>query len=200
MSPGSGHHGGCQPPQTSTPGLSNRAAARTTQAGWYIWRDAKPDGSPPNNWGSFFGGPAWTFDEHTGQYYLHQFVKQQPDLNWRNPQVKNAMLETLRFWMRRGVDGFRMDVIGLIYKDPALRDNPPNPHARPDLPENDLHGRQLHVHNMDQDDVHSVIREIRAALDEFDDRCGIGELWGPLDRWVRYYGPNGDELHLPLAV
>jgi alpha-glucosidase len=165
---------------------------------WYIWRDAKPDGAPPNNWGSFFGGPAWTFDERTGQYYLHQFVKEQPELNWRNPEVKEAMLDTLRFWLRRGVDGFRMDVIGLIYKDPELRDNPPNPHASPDLPENDLHGRQLQLFNMDQDDVHGVLREIRAVLDEFEDRCGIGELWGPLDRWVRYYGERGDELHMPF--
>lgn len=178
--------------------IESRSSRDNPKRDYYIWRDPRPDGSPPNNWGSFFGGPAWTYDEHTGQYYLHQFVKEQPELNWRNPQVKEAMLETLRFWLRRGVDGFRMDVIGLIYKDPQLRDNPINPNASPDLPPNDLFSRLLPVYNLDQDDVHPVIREIRAVLDEFDDRCGIGELWGPLDRWVRYYGEKGDELHLPF--
>ena len=84
---------------------------------------------PPNNWGSFFGGPARTFDEQTTQYYLHQFVPKQPELNWRNPEVQAVMLDTLRFWLDRGVDGFRMDVIGLIIKDEQLRDNPPNPDA-----------------------------------------------------------------------
>lgn len=178
--------------------IESRSSRDNPKRDWYIWRDPKPDGSPPNNWGSFFGGPAWTFDPHTGQYYLHQFVKEQPELNWRNPEVKAAMLETLRFWMRRGVDGFRMDVIGLIIKDAELRDNPPNPNAPADLPANDLFSRLLPVYNMDQDEVHAVIREIRAVLDEFPDRCGIGELWGPLERWVKYYGEHGEELHLPF--
>lgn len=166
---------------------------------WYIWRDPQPDGSPPNNWGSFFGGPAWTLDEATGQYYLHQFVKEQPELNWRNPELRAVMLDTLRFWLKRGVDGFRMDVIGLIIKDRDLRDNPLNPDADPNLPANDLFSRLQQIYNLDQDDVHDVIREIRGVLDEFDDRCGIGELWGPLPRWVRYYGAApGDELQLPF--
>jgi alpha-glucosidase len=176
----------------------SRSSKDSPKRDWYIWRDPAPDGSPPNNWGSFFGGPAWTLDPTTGQYYMHQFVKEQPELNWRNPEVKSAMLETLRFWMRRGVDGFRMDVIGLIYKDPLLRDNPPDPNANPALPANDLFSRQLHIYNQDQEDVHEAICEIRQVLDEFDDRVGIGELWGPLPRWVRYYGEKGEELHLPF--
>ncbi len=178
--------------------IESRSSRDNPKRDWYIWRDPKPDGSPPNNWGSFFGGPAWTFDAHTGQYYMHQFVKEQPELNWRNPEVKAAMLETLRFWMRRGVDGFRMDVIGLIIKDAELRDNPVNPNAPANLPENDLFSRLHQVYNMDQDEVHDVLREIRAVLDEFPDRCGIGELWGPLDRWVKYYGAHGEELHMPF--
>ncbi len=178
--------------------MSSRSSKDNPKRDWYIWRDPAPDGSPPNNWGSFFGGPAWTFDPKTDQYYMHQFVKEQPELNWRNPEVKAAMLDTLRFWMRRGVDGFRMDVIGLIYKDPQLRNNPPNPDADPALPANDLHNRQLQIYNLDQDDVHGVIREIRQVLDEFDDRVGIGELWGPLPRWIRYYGEYGEELQLPF--
>jgi alpha-glucosidase len=169
---------------------------------WYLWRDPKPDGSPPNNWGSFFGGPAWTLDAQTGQYYLHQFVKEQPDLNWRNPQVVEAMLETLRFWLRRGVDGFRMDVIGLIIKDADLRDNPLNLSAPANLPPNDLFNRQHHIYNENQEDVHPVLRQIRQVLDEFsssgEERCAIGELWGDIKSWVRYYGELGDELHLPF--
>ncbi len=178
--------------------IEARRSRRSPQRNWYIWADPKPDGSPPNNWGSFFGGPAWTFEPASGQYYLHQFVKEQPELNWRSPELKAAMLDTLRFWLRRGVDGFRMDVVGLLIKDAALRDNPPNPHADPRLSPNDLHGRQLAVYTEDQDEVHAIIRQIRQTLDEFDDRVGIGELWGPLPRWVRYYGEQGEELQLPF--
>ncbi len=176
----------------------SRSSRDNLKRDWYIWRDPKPDGSPPNNWGSFFGGPAWRFDAATGQYYLHQFVPEQPELNWRNPMVKEAMLDTLRFWLDRGVDGFRMDVIALIIKDELLRDNPVNPDAPPDLPDNDLFGRLQQVYNMDQDEVHPILKEIRAVLDEYDERVGIGELWGPLPRWVKYYGEHGDELHLPF--
>ncbi|MBI4927046.1 MAG: alpha-amylase, partial [Anaerolineae bacterium] len=178
--------------------LESRSSRDNPKRDWYIWRDAKPDGSPPNNWGSFFGGPAWTFDKLTGQYYMHQFDKGQPELNWRNPDVVQAMMDVLRFWMRRGVDGFRMDVVGLLLKDKDLRDNPINPDAPADLPESDLFSRLLMVHNWDQDEVHEIIKLIRRTLDEFPDRMGIGELWGPMDRWVAYYGKNGDELQLPF--
>lgn len=178
--------------------VESRSSHNNPKRDWYIWRDPKSDGSPPNNWGSFFGGPAWTYDKNTGQYYLHQFVPEQPELNWRNPELKAAMLDTLRFWLDRGVDGFRMDVIGLIIKDEQLRDNPPNPDAPPNLPENDLFRRLLQVYNLDQDEIHPVLREIRQLLDEYDNRVAIGELWGPMDRWVLYYGEAGDELHMPF--
>ena len=177
--------------------IESRSSRDNPKRDWYIWRDPKA-GGPPNNWGSFFGGPAWTLDETTGQYYLHQFVKEQPELNWRNPEVRKAMMDVLRFWMRRGVDGFRMDVVGLLIKDKDLRDNPPDPNASPNLPANDIHGRQLHLYTEDQDEIHDIIKEIRRTLNEFPDRVGIGELWGPMDRWVKYYGENGDELHLPF--
>ncbi|MBN2002200.1 MAG: DUF3459 domain-containing protein [Anaerolineae bacterium] len=178
--------------------LESRSSRDNPKRDWYIWRDSKADGALPNNWGSFFGGPAWTYDAHTGQYYLHQFCKEQPELNWRNPAVRTAMYDTLRFWLERGVDGFRIDVVGLLLKDAALRDNPPNPAPPPGLSENDVFGRLLQVHNMYQPDNHAVMREIRSVLDAYDDRCAIGELWGPLPEWVRYYGENGDELHLPF--
>src|SRR3954466_402071 len=91
--------------------LESKSSRTSPKRDWYIWRDPGPDGGPPNNWLSNFGGPAWRFDEATGQYYFHAFLKEQPDLNWRNPDVQHAMHDVLRFWMRRGVDGFRVDVI-----------------------------------------------------------------------------------------
>jgi alpha-glucosidase len=178
--------------------IESRASRNNPKRDWYIWRDAKPDGSPPNNWGSAFGGPAWQFDPPTGQYYLHTFLKEQPDLNWRNPEVRAAMLDVLRFWLGRGVDGFRMDVIGMIFKAPGLPDNPPNPNAAPDLPEADVMGRLLNIYNENQDEVFDVLREIRQLLDGRGDRVGIGEVWYPLKRWIQYYGANNDGLHLPF--
>jgi alpha-glucosidase len=178
---------------------------------WYIWQNPKPvDGkinlqNLPNNWGSYFGGPAWTFDKKTGQYYLHQFAKEQPELNWRNPEVRRAMMDVLRFWLDRGVDGIRMDVIELLIKDAQLRDNPLNPDvAMQHLSPNDISGWQLHIYNQDQEDVHKVIREIRQVFEKYDDRCSIGETWwSKLPRWVKYYGINstglsGNELHMPF--
>lgn len=176
----------------------SRSSRHNPRRDWYIWRDPKPDGTLPNNWGSFFGGPAWTFDKETGQYYLHQFLPEQPELNWRNPEVKEAMFDTLRFWLDRGVDGFRMDVIGLIIKDGKLRDNPPNRNIPANLPENDVFGRLQTVFNLDQDEVHDILKEIRQLVDSYSERVTIGELWGPLDRWVKYYGAKSDEIHLPF--
>jgi alpha-glucosidase len=112
--------------------------------------------------------------------------------------VREAMMDVLRFWMERGVDGFRMDVVGLLIKDAELRDNPPNPDADPNLPPNDIFSRQLQIYNQDQDEVHEIIRDFRRLLDEYGDRCGIGEVWFELPRWITYYGENGDGLHLPF--
>jgi len=187
--------------------VESRSSRDNPKRDWYFWRDPKPDGSPPNNWGSVFGGPAWTWDEATGQYYLHQFLKEQPELNWRNPEVRAAMLDVLRFWLDRGVDGFRIDVIGMLIKDEQLRDNPPNPNADPALSPDDLYRRRLPVYNRDQDEVHEVIGEIRRLLDEYGERCAIGEVWyEDLARWIRFYGVDGagstgsprGGLHLPF--
>lgn len=178
--------------------IESRSSRDNPKRNWYIWRDAKPDGGFPNNWGSAFGGPAWTWDETTGQYYLHQFLKEQPDLNWRNPEVQAAMENVLRFWLDRGADGFRIDVIGMIIKDAQLRDNPPKPNVSPGLHPDDIFGRQLHLYNEDQDEVHEIIRSFRRLLDQYKDRCAIGELGYDLPRWIKYYGENGDGLHLPF--
>lgn len=180
----------------------SRSSRESPKRDWYIWRDPKPDGSLPNNWVSMFGGPAWEWDESTGQYYLHTFVKEQPDLNWRNPEVKAAMLDVLRFWLERGVDGFRIDVAHFIIKDPELRDNPPNPHARPESVRAHAWADQRHVHDLGHPDVHGVYREVRQLLDRYSverPRVSIGEIhefhW---PAWVSYYGQNLDELHMPF--
>jgi alpha-glucosidase len=178
--------------------IESRSSRDNPKRNWYIWSDGRPDGSLPNNWGSPFGGPAWTLDPPTGQFYLHQFLPEQPELNWREPDLVAAMLEVLRFWLDRGVDGFRMDVVGMILKDADLRNNPPNPAAEPTLHADDIFGRQLHVFNEDQDDVHEVIRMFRSVLDEYSDRVAIGELGYGMSRWVKYYGTDGDGLHLPF--
>jgi len=162
---------------------------------WYIWRDSASDGSQPNNWISNFGGSAWTWDAGTGQYYYHAYLAEQPDLNWRNPDVRAAMHEALRFWLRRGVDGFRVDVIWHLIKDAAFRDNPPNPAwtmADPDIE------RLLQSHSTDQPEVHQVIAGMRQVLEEFDDRVLIGEIYLPVEKLVAYYGLNLRGAHLPF--
>jgi alpha-glucosidase len=106
--------------------VASRSSNEDAKRDWYLWADPGPDGSPPNNWLSVFGGPAWTFDEGTGQYYYHAYLPEQPDLNWRNPEVRAAMFDVLRFWLERGVDGFRVDALRQLVKDERLRDNPPN--------------------------------------------------------------------------
>jgi len=173
--------------------VESRSSRSSPKRDWYVWRDPKPDGSPPNNWRSAFGGPAWTFDEATGQYYLHSFLKEQPDLNWRNPEVERAMHDTLRFWLRRGVDGFRMDVIGQIVKHPDLPDNPPNPR----YVEGSLQPRYLLRYNRNYEEVYEAVRRIRKVLDEFPGSVAVGEVFGSHQEIARYYGGDAvDGLHL----
>lgn len=173
----------------------SRCSKDNPKRDWYIWRDPKPDGSPPNNWLSFFGGPAWTLDEKTGQYYLHQFVPEQPELNYRNPEVKAAMLDVIDFWMRKGVDGLRVDVIWLMMKDPDLRDNPPNPDWDGVNPFNSI----IHKYNMGLPEVHDLIKEFRAVLDRYPERFMIGEIYLPNEELMHYYG-NNDECHTPYNM
>jgi alpha-glucosidase len=175
--------------------VQSRSSRTNAKRDWYIWRDGKADGTPPNNWLSQFGGPAWTYDAATGQYYLHSFLREQPDLNWRNPDVRAAMLDTLKFWLDRGVDGFRVDVIWLLIKEEGLRDNPPNPAYQPAHAEIN---RLLQVHNADQLEVHEVIAEMRALLDRYAERVLIGEIYLPLERLVAYYGKDLSGAHLPF--
>ena len=146
-----------------------------------MWRDPAPDGGPPNNWRSAFAavGSAWTFHEPTGQYYLHSFTPHQPDLNWDNPEVEAAMHDVLRFWLNRGADGFRIDVIYKIAKDPELRDNEPGLR-----------------HDEDWPTIHDRLRGIRAVVDEYDNRMLVGEVYLMDLRRVVEYINTGDQLHL----
>jgi alpha-glucosidase len=172
-----------------------RSSRSSPKRDWYLWRDPAPTGGPPNNWLSHFGGSAWEWDETTGQYYYHAFLKEQPDLNWRNPAVQEAMLDALRFWLRRGVDGFRVDVIWQLVKDDLFRDNPPDPDYHPGLPP---HRAFQSLYNADRPEVHDVIARMRAALDQYEDRVLIGEIYLPVDRLVTYYGTDGRGAHLPF--
>ena len=175
--------------------IESRSSRDNPKRDWYIWRDPAPDGGPPNNWLSHFGGPAWTYDEHSGQYYMHQFVKQQPELNYRNPDVAKAMLDIMRFWLDRGVDGFRVDVIGLMMKDPLFRDEPPNPAWDGIKPFDSL----LHIYTANLPEVHDLIRQMRLVLDSYDDRMMVGETYMPNEDLVIYYGgPDALECHLPF--
>jgi len=173
----------------------SRSSRDDPRRDWYIWRDAAPDGGPPNNWISNFGGSAWEWDEATGQYYYHAFLKEQPDLNWRNPELRNAMYDVLRFWLDKGVDGFRVDVIWHLIKDAGFRDNPPNPAYRPGQPEIE---RNLQVHSADQAHVHEVIAEMREVIEAYPERLLIGEIYLPLDRLMTYYGHDNRGVHLPF--
>lgn len=167
-----------------------------SKADWYIWKDPKPDGSLPNNWGSVFGGVAWSWNEARQQYYFHQFDPGQPDLNWRNPDVKSAMLDVLRFWMDRGVDGFRMDVVYMVWKHPDMPDQPLIEGAS-GRGEADIYGTQHQIYSMDYDGIHDVMKELRSVLDEYGDKVMIGEIWLPLETRLKYYG-DGDEFHMPF--
>jgi alpha-glucosidase len=172
-----------------------RSSRQNPKRDWYIWRDAAPDGGAPNNWVSNFGGSGWEWDEATGQYYYHAFLKEQPDLNWRNPQLREAMHEALRFWMRRGVDGFRVDVMWHLMKDADFTDDPLNPGYTEGMP--DIR-RVFQVNSADRPEVHEVVRGIREVIDEFDDRVLIGEIYLPVERLVAYYGADLKGAHLPF--
>lgn len=175
--------------------VASRTSRDDPRRDWYIWRDPGPDGGPPNNWLSEFGGSAWTYDEASGQYYYHAFLAQQPDLNWRNPAVREAIYEVMRFWLRRGVDGFRVDVIWHLIKDAQFRDNPPNPHYHEGRPP---HEKILTQYSTDQPEVHEVIAEMRRVTDEFDARVLIGEIYLPVQRLVAYYGNDLTGAQMPF--
>lgn len=158
---------------------SNRGNAK---ADWYVWADARPDGTAPTNWLSVFGGPAWEWDGTRQQYYMHNFLASQPDLNFHCSEVQDALLETVRFWLRRGVDGFRLDTVNYYFHDRRLRDNPPMPPGgKPGMPEANPYGRQRHLYDKTQPQNLKFLKRFRALLDEFGERAAVGEV-GDEDR------------------
>lgn len=176
--------------------VESRAGTENPKRDWYLWRDPAADDGPPNNWLSHFGGTAWTLDGRTGQYYYHAFLAQQPDLNWRNPEVRQAMFDVLRFWLAKGVDGFRVDVLWHIVKDAEFRDDPRNPDW---VPDNGPYESLLHVYSTDRPEVHEIVREMRAVLQEGSgERLLIGEIYLPVERLVTYYGENCCGAQLPF--
>ena len=172
-----------------------RSSRESPKRDWYIWRDPAPDGGPPNNWRSNFGGGAWQWEEKTGQYYYHAFLKEQPDLNWRNLEVQEAMLNVLRFWLDRGVDGFRVDVMHHMLKDTEFRDNPSNPAWRPGMsPYREL----LTTYTADLPEVQEIVTKMRGVVEEYSDRMLVGEIYLPVERLMAYYGASGNGAHLPF--
>ena len=175
--------------------LESKASRTSPKRDWYIWRDGKGPNQPPNNWTSTFGGSAWKYDETTGQYYYHYFYAEQPDLNWRNPEVRKAMLDAMRFWYKRGVAGFRLDAVDTLFEDPKLKDNPV-------LPGNDKFGfpNTDEIYNKKLPEVHDVMRDMRKAADEYG-AVLIGETWTQSVAQLReYYGQRNDELQMPMDL
>ena len=154
----------------------SRSSRSNAKADWYVWADAKSDGAPPNNWQSVFGGPAWTWDARRGQYYMHNFLTSKPQLNCHSLEVQDALLDTMRFWLDRGVDGFRMDAVNFAMHDPELTDNPPAP------PSSGVRTRpfdfQLHIHNQSHPDISLFIERIRALTDQYDGCFTFAEVGG----------------------
>ena len=154
----------------------SRRSRSGDRADWYVWADARPDGSPPNNWQSVFAGPAWTWDARRAQYYLHNFLPEQPQLNLHNVAVQDALLEAARFWLDRGVDGFRFDAINFAMHDPALTDNPPAPPGGKRSRPFDF---QAHVHNQSQPQIPDFLTRVRALMDPYPGRFSVAEVVGP---------------------
>lgn len=174
--------------------LDSKSSRTSPYRDWYIWRDGKGPGQPPNNWVSTFGGSAWKFDPTTGQYYYHFFYPEQPDLNWRDPAVKDAMFDVTRWWYKRGVSGFRLDAVDTLFEDPNLKDNPikqPGKNAFGDPFEQNKYNTKL-------PEVHDILRGLRKVADEHD-AVLIGETWtADVAELNQYYGKGNDELQLPM--
>ncbi|HUM06497.1 MAG TPA: alpha-glucosidase [Terriglobales bacterium] len=173
--------------------LDSKSSKNAPHRDWYIWRDGKGPGQPPNNWTSLFGGSAWKFDPATNQYYYHYFYAEQPDLNWRNPAVEKMMLDTTRWWYKRGVSGFRLDAVDILFEDPDLKDNPSLPGVN-----NQGDPNQDKKYNTKFPEVHDVLKKLRKVADE-SGAVLIGETWtDDIAELKQYYGGHSDELQMPM--
>jgi alpha-glucosidase len=182
--------------------VESRSSRDNPKADWYVWANAKPDGTAPNNWMSIFGGPGWEWDGVRMQYYMHNFLTSQPDLNFHNEDVQDALLETVKFWLDRGVDGFRLDTVNFYFHDKLLRDNPPlvrvDGATSADAPEVNPYGFQNHLHDKTQPENIGFLKRFRALLDQYDNRTSVGEV-GDGQRslqTVAAYTSEGNKLHM----
>lgn len=180
----------------------SRASRDNSKADWYVWAAAKHDGTAPNNWLSVFGGPAWEWDGVRKQYYMHNFLASQPDLNFHNKAVQDAVLDAVRFWLDRGVDGFRLDTVNYYFHDKELRDNPPHvpdsEEAGLDAPDVNPYGMQSHLYDKTQPENIEFLKRFRALLDEYPDRTTVGEVGDGARslKTVAAYTSGGDKLHM----
>ncbi|MCH7758888.1 alpha-glucosidase C-terminal domain-containing protein [Patescibacteria group bacterium] len=175
--------------------LESRSALDNPKRDWYIWCDPQPDGSPPNNWISVFGGPAWTYDQKTKQYYLHSFLSEQPDLNWRNSEVVKEMHNVLRFWMEKGVDGFRIDALYHLIKDDKFRNEPHNPAYQ--IGKSNPYDEMLHIYSNGQPELISAINGFCRVLSEKPGHFMIGEMYLDIKEMAKFYQACSNQLHLP---
>ena len=179
--------------------IESRGTRDNPRADWYVWAEAKPDGTPPNNWLSVFGGSAWQWDTRRRQYYLHNFLASQPDLNFHNPAVQDALLDSLRFWLELGVDGYRLDAINFCFHDALLRDNPGRgmPETdNPTAPAANPYSWQIHRYDKSQPDVLHFLRSLRTLVDQYDDTTMLGEIGDEAGMaMVAQYTDGGDKLH-----
>ena len=178
----------------------SRRSREGPRADWYVWADPKPDGSPPNNWHAIFGGPAWTWDARRRQYYLHNFLAQQPDLNFHQVEVQDALLDAMRFWLDRGVDGFRLDTVNYYLHDAALRDDPPL--GRNDaMPPTNPYDMQSHLHSKNQPENLRFVERMRALTDEYGARTLVGEIGERSDATplMTEYTRGGGRLHMAYS-
>ncbi len=183
--------------------VESRASQDNPRADWYVWADARDDGTPPNNWLSIFGGSAWQWDTRRLQYYMHNFLVSQPDLNFHNPQVRAAVLDDVRFWLEFGVDGYRLDTANFYFHDQALRNNPgrgqPDPNDASVDPVNP-YSRQHHVYDKSRPENLGFLKELRALLDRYPGSTMVGEI-GDDDSLARIaeYTQGGDKLHMAYS-
>ncbi|MDJ0678568.1 MAG: alpha-glucosidase [Xenococcaceae cyanobacterium MO_167.B52] len=177
--------------------IESSSSKDNPKSDWYHWQDPAPDGGVPNNWLSYFGGTGWTFNQARQQYYYHSFNENQPDINWGNPEVKAAIYQMIRFWLDKGVDGFRLDASSVYSKDKYYRYNP----VKFDSTDNNKYNNLHHLYDKDLPENHQIIREIRTIIDEYEDRVLIGETFinSTLYESAIFYGMNNDELHLPFT-
>ena len=179
-----------------------RVSKTNDKRNWYVWRDKNASGGPPNNWLSVFGGSAWEYDQATDQYYLHSFATQQPDLNWDNINVRHAIKDIMHFWLKRGVDGFRVDAASWFAKDPDFADDPLNPAITIDHPPSNAYDRLLHTHSMAQPRLYEYLRELCDVLEEYDDRFMIIEahfdMLYDVDSYVTFYENIDNRVAAPF--